>query len=355
MPAATLREILRMNYTKPSTSSQCAPSVSTRPAVKLHIVKGTSQPLDIFEQVGLSLPNELNQSSSKTIIPEKSPAHLKAIEAVEQLRAKKINATKLKNLYEDTYTNWKDMKSRCGKVDVKTGTSPIELHPYFIKFADFLSIMGPRPEPTWSLDRIDPTGPYAPENVRWASETTQARNRTNTVYLEYQGARRPLTEWAEIRGEAPDTYRARKRLGWTDEEVIEGRRRPSYSAYSTLNPERPRDPFSHTPWPINFRGHMEHEFQRFKHINEHRLAFMKRYAQECMNDISTKAEYISWPEDYTPTQDEASKAEELDQEYKFWRSLFDDACRKLCDVHSPRLYNRLHLPDWVEASLAKHR
>ncbi len=42
-------------------------------------------------------------------------------------------------------------------------------------FLNFLSDMGERPD-GMSLDRIDPKGPYAPENCRWADAKTQRAN-----------------------------------------------------------------------------------------------------------------------------------------------------------------------------------
>ena len=51
-------------------------------------------------------------------------------------------------------------------------------------FSVFLADVGYRPSSQHSLDRIDNDGPYAPDNVRWATRVEQARNRRNNVRVE---------------------------------------------------------------------------------------------------------------------------------------------------------------------------
>lgn len=87
-------------------------------------------------------------------------------------------------------------------------------------FAAFLEDMGNRP-PGTSLDRIDVNGNYEPGNCRWASAKTQSRNQRKTIYIEIDGEKRSLPEWAEISGIPEPTIRSRYgKLGWPGKEAV---------------------------------------------------------------------------------------------------------------------------------------
>lgn len=88
-------------------------------------------------------------------------------------------------------------------------------------FKGFLREMGPRPDATWTVDRIDPSDPeYAPGKVRWADKRQQANNRKNTLKLNVDGEIKPLTDWARQTGQPPNNIRQRLRRGATHEEAV---------------------------------------------------------------------------------------------------------------------------------------
>lgn len=82
------------------------------------------------------------------------------------------------------YWTWANIKKRCY----------YHRHPYYhlyggrgIKvcerwlhsFTDFIADIGERPSPQHTIDRINKDGDYEPNNVRWATAKTQARNNRN--------------------------------------------------------------------------------------------------------------------------------------------------------------------------------
>lgn len=77
------------------------------------------------------------------------------------------------------YKAWQDAKDRCtnrNRWDFKHyGGRGIEFK--FKSFLEFFACLGPKPEQTLSLDRINNDGHYEPGNVRWATKLEQSANR----------------------------------------------------------------------------------------------------------------------------------------------------------------------------------
>ncbi len=77
------------------------------------------------------------------------------------------------------YGAWHQMINRCENQNNSSygryGARGVTVCERWHDFRSFLDDMGERPEGR-TLDRIDPKGPYAPWNCRWATITDQRRN-----------------------------------------------------------------------------------------------------------------------------------------------------------------------------------
>jgi hypothetical protein len=87
-------------------------------------------------------------------------------------------------------------------------------------FVDFLSCLGERPM-GMTLDRIDPTGDYTPENTKWSTPKGQAQNRRYNHKITYNGETLCLEEWGRRMDISQSTlfYRLSK-LNWSIEKSL---------------------------------------------------------------------------------------------------------------------------------------
>lgn len=86
-------------------------------------------------------------------------------------------------------------------------------------FEAFLQAVGPRPDGC-SLERNNNDGPYAPGNVRWATSTEQANNRSTNTRITLDGETKTLAQWCRERGIKPGTVMSRLLRGWTVERAL---------------------------------------------------------------------------------------------------------------------------------------
>lgn len=122
------------------------------------------------------------------------------------------------------YQSWACMKSRCAVGEHGSmphyGARGITVCAEWNRFERFLADMGPRPD-GHTLDRIDPNGNYDPSNCRWASIKTQANNKRSNTFIEHDGLRLTISQWAERYGLAYNTLIARiNRLKWPIEKAL---------------------------------------------------------------------------------------------------------------------------------------
>ena len=88
-------------------------------------------------------------------------------------------------------------------------------------FEKFLEDMGKRPSKSHSIDRIDVNGDYTPENCRWADTKTQARNKRNTIIVNYKGVEKSVIELCEELNLNYSKIISRLKRGWLVEKAFE--------------------------------------------------------------------------------------------------------------------------------------
>lgn len=118
---------------------------------------------------------------------------------------------------DPTYKTWVHMVSRCynpkDEAYNRYGNQGITVcNRWRESFWNFLADMGEKPD-RLTLDRIDSTRSYEPENCRWASYTEQGRNRPSFVKLSKGKA-------DEIRN-LPRRARNGRRSGYSRKEIAE--------------------------------------------------------------------------------------------------------------------------------------
>ena len=72
-----------------------------------------------------------------------------------------------------------------------------------------------------SIDRIDNSKGYSPENCRWVEWAEQANNRTSNIRFTYKGETKNLKQWCNFFGKNYVLVRNRiRKLGWPFEKAM---------------------------------------------------------------------------------------------------------------------------------------
>lgn len=147
---------------------------------------------------------------------------------ITNARNKKIN-TKHHMCEHPLYDKWTFMKSRCYYVKNDSfsdygGRGIIVCDEWKDNEKGFINFYNWSINNGWkkglTLDRIDNDGNYCPENCRWTDAKKQQRNRRITVFLEYNGQKLPLSEWAEKFKIPYSVLIQRHSAGWDDKKII---------------------------------------------------------------------------------------------------------------------------------------
>lgn len=108
-----------------------------------------------------------------------------------------------------TYNTWTNMISRCHRPSSPRyesyGAVGIAVcDRWRNSFENFLADMGERPDGC-TIDRIDGSLGYSPENCRWLSIKEQQRNRKNNVMITFDNTTMCLKDWANLLGISSST------------------------------------------------------------------------------------------------------------------------------------------------------
>lgn len=71
-----------------------------------------------------------------------------------------------------------------------------------------------------TLDRVDNSGNYCPENCRWADRITQCNNKRTNRRIEYDGSTWTVTELSRMSGISSSVLYYRLNHGWSVEDAI---------------------------------------------------------------------------------------------------------------------------------------
>jgi len=123
------------------------------------------------------------------------------------------------------YKAWHAMIHRCTKKDDKNyhhygGRGIGVCERWSVSFEAFYQDMGPRPNPSYSLDRIDNNGNYEPNNCRWATVQEQGNNRRTNTKITFKGQTMSIAQWSQVTGIDTSNLCKRIQAGWPIERVL---------------------------------------------------------------------------------------------------------------------------------------
>ena len=159
------------------------------------------------------------------------------------------------------YSHWKNMRARCSAPSANEKrnyiTKGITVCEAWDSFETFYNDMGPKPFSNASIDREDNDKGYYKENCRWATPTTQSRNRSEfTKTYTYNGVTGCLPEIAEHANCEYSSIRKRLEKGQTLEEAIHSLK-SRYITYGGLSKTKKE-------WAIHLGVKPSTMFARFK-------------------------------------------------------------------------------------------
>lgn len=125
----------------------------------------------------------------------------------------------------DEYATWNRMWSRCTNPIVDRypnyGGRGISVCKEWESFEQFYADMGAKPSKAHSIGRIDNDANYCKENCRWETALEQGANISTNVFIEHDGLRLTVSQWARKLGISVGTLQQRRRAGMPIERMFD--------------------------------------------------------------------------------------------------------------------------------------
>ena len=141
------------------------------------------------------------------------------------LRETRVSANTTHGLSKTSeYKVWSKMLARCFNENNPAfpgyGGRGITVCKEWLGFENFIKDMGPRPDKTYTIERVNNNGNYEPKNCVWGTRKDQARNRRNSIVLKVGHNEKTLAEISEIHSIKYTTLRFRLKKGWTLDKAL---------------------------------------------------------------------------------------------------------------------------------------
>jgi len=125
--------------------------------------------------------------------------------------------------YSNTYKIWSNMIHRCenpnNRYYYNYGDRGITVCDEWHTFENFLNDMGEKPKGL-TLDRMDNDGNYCKDNCEWTTMRSQSNNTRRNVYIEFDGKRQTIAQWARELNIGYDRLYGNIRRGKTIEQIL---------------------------------------------------------------------------------------------------------------------------------------
>ena len=141
--------------------------------------------------------------------------------------AKRLKQLNTKHGFGGTriYKTWKNMIDRCENEANKSyntyGKKGIKVCEEWHDVSKFLKWAKRNGyEDDLTIDRIDSTKGYCPENCRWVNRKVQNNNTSRNHFLSYKGKTQTLAQWAEEININYACLKSRINMGWSVEKAL---------------------------------------------------------------------------------------------------------------------------------------